>query len=187
MMTNFMRDHVGLGEFAVFAAAAAEGMSRKNEVSRYGIRRSVRTSTGPMAACAMPPSATPKCAEPRHSILLAVLLKLPGILCVAERTAATRNHPSGLPLARRLPRLRLVRLLERPAAVHDLGPADQNARIDAERPADRPRMMTVRSQCRRRNRDAHTAAATFLTARVLDIVAAAKIVSMTGSSEDLSQ
>src|SRR5215468_10796307 len=75
-----------------------------------------------------------------------------------------------------------------PAAVHDLGAADQDARIDAERPAEQAENDDGSDpDAAAADRDAHTAAAeaTFVAARVLDIVAAAKIIpTHDGFSED---
>src|SRR5262249_6308214 len=73
----------------------------------------------------------------------------------------------------------LVWLLDMPAAVHDLGAADQDAWIDAERPAEQAENDDGSDpDAAAADRDAHTAAAeaTFVAARVLDIVAAAKII-----------
>src|SRR6185369_15656725 len=198
MMTDFMRDHVGLGEFACFSAAAAE--ARLDVAEERGIEinapvvRTVERSHGCLRHAAATLHDTRIQSQPRHSILLAVLLEnfLPGIFCVAENGSDKIAHLVGR-LACRLPRLRLVGLLLVSAAVHNLSPADQNARVDTERPADQSENDDGSDpHAAAADRDAHTAAAdaaaTFLTARILDIVAAAKIIpTHDGSSEDLSQ
>jgi hypothetical protein len=129
--------------------------------------------------------------QTRHSILLAVLFEnfLPGIFCVAENGSDKIAHLV-CRLARRLPRLRLVWLLDVPAAVHDLGPADQNARIDAERPADQSENDDGSNpDAAAADRDAHTAAAAASSPRVSSTLSLRRKSSqrMTGSSEDLSQ
>src|SRR5262249_42123145 len=62
-------------------------------------------------------------------------------------------------------------------AVHDLGAADQNAWIDAERPAKQAKDdHSSDPEAAASDPGNHTAAAPFLSARVFDIVAAAKII-----------
>ena len=75
--------------------------------------------------------------QPRRAVLLpAALEDFASTYLRYCRAPRRRNRPSG-PSARRSAAAGwLVGLLVVPAAVHDLGAADQDARIDAERPAD---------------------------------------------------
>ena len=66
-----------------------------------------------------------------------------------------------------------------PAAVHHLGAADEDARIDAERPADQAEhddCSDAEAAAPDRNTDAATAETAVVTSTVFDVVAAAEIV-----------
>jgi hypothetical protein len=66
-----------------------------------------------------------------------------------------------------------------PGAVHHLGAADQDARVDAERPTDQAEHddgSDAQAAAPDRNTDAAAAVAAVFTTAVFDVVAAAEIV-----------
>src|SRR5207237_1282614 len=139
-MADLMCNHIGFGEFASLAAAAAETLTHITEERGIEVDASVgRTIERPH--CRLRETAAAllrarKQTQTRHAVLLAAVPEDfgPRVLGIAENSGNEITHlvlwPAGPA------RGRLIGLLVVPAAVDEFGATNQHARIDTERPAD---------------------------------------------------
>ena len=181
VVADLMRDHIGLGELASLAGAAAEAHlhvaeERRVEINAPVVRaverphRGLRKAAAALLAAGIEP-------QPRRVVLPAAGPEYfaPGVLGIAEHGG---DELAG-PVARHAgpPRRRPVLLLVLRAAADDLRAADQNARVDAGRPADQAEYdRGSDADAAARNAESAAAGVAAAAAVVLDIIAAAKII-----------
>src|SRR5262252_148236 len=181
VMTDLVGDHIGLRKLAGLALAAAEAALDLAEERGVQIDLLVlRTVERPHGALRDAAARRLGLAlvEDKHrlAIGLAVALEDVGPLCVdvaEDRGDESADIVARLAGAPRLPARH--RLLDVRAAGQNFGAADQNARIDAERPADQAQHHDgADPETAATDREAETAtaeAAARFTAAILDIVA----------------
>src|SRR5262249_26183212 len=184
VVTDLVGDHVGLRELACLAAAAAEAVLQVAEERRVEIDALVagtveRPHGGLRHAAARLLGDARIHDQLGRTVGLVAALEdlLPAVLHVAEHGG---DELPFLVLGRAgLARPGLVSrpLVARSAAGQDLGAADQEARIDPQRPPDEPEHHDrPDAQAAATARHAEAATAAFLAAAILDVVAAAEIV-----------
>src|SRR5512139_545739 len=184
VVSDFVRDHISLGEVASLATKAAEASADVAEERGIKINAPV-VRTIKRSHCRLCETATALHRariqpQPWHAVLLAGAFKnfSPCIFGIAEHG---RDEIAHLVLRRAgtLRRL-LIGLLIVSSAVDEFGASDQHARIDTERPTDQTKHddgSNADTAAPDRNTNAAaTEAAAIVAAAILDVVAATEII-----------
>src|ERR1019366_7633900 len=183
VVTDLMRDHIGLREFAGVALATVKArldLAKKRRVEiNAAIARAVERPHRRLREAAAALLRAGEQPQARRAILLAAVPEniAPGILGIAEDGCDELTHRVGR--RARAPAGRPVWLLVMRAAADAFRAADQHARIDAGRPADQPKHdygSNAEPAAPARNTETTAAEAAAGATIVLDIVAAAEII-----------
>src|SRR5262245_30963749 len=187
MVAHLVGDDVGLGELARLAVAAAEPVFQVAEERGVDVDALIagaveRPHGGLRHAAARLIGHAGEHHQPRGPVVLVGLLEdlLPAVLGIAEDGGDELAHlvagRAGVPLAV----ARGAFVLRLAPAAHHLGAADQEARIDAERPADEAEHHDgadpQAAGAARHAEAAAPAAGIAFVAAILDVVAAAEIL-----------
>ena len=183
VVTDFVRDHIGLREFAGVALATMKARLDLTKKRRVEIDAAVgRTIKRPHRRLREAAAALLRAGEqpqPRRSILLAARPEdfAPGVLGIAQHGCDELTHRVGRRAG--APVGRPIWLLVARAPADKFRAADQHAGIDASRPGDQAEHdhgSNAEPAATARNTETAAAKATAGAAIVLDIVAAAEIV-----------